>query len=280
MNLILRLNVCFLSVAVLNCLEERIYSVSLPVATLSEFHSGCNEVTLNQSRSSECLTAMHQFCQKVLFNGEQPTSGHLLGVSREVRDPVIGLSCVSACWYGNVSIGDLKNANNGCELSTSQSAECLSAIHRYCSNRFGSQYAGISQEVVASGGSLEVACFERTDIAETTPWNVLTDLQSGCVFNRSATAYCFSAASRWCQSQGASGGITQEFNSDGVTVACYDAAFSGDVFVRPATDVLEQTITIVTNVCNDSTVVCGNLFLMVHLLVTVLFVTKISSSVI
>ena len=216
--------------------------VSAPEITLSELHGGC--YTDGRSRHQDCLAAMHRFCNRVVY----PTQIHTMGISREHINERIGMSCVKASWYGNVLVSDLQKYHTGCTLSKSQHLDCLSAIHRYCVDHLDSNYAaGISQEVGIN--VLHIHCFMATHV-ENVIHSVLTNLVPDCIFPNSDSPPCFSAASRYCsQYFGYSGGITQEVNSNVMTVACYNAEFSGDVFTKRITDFYEA-INDVDKVCS------------------------------
>ena len=218
--------------------------VSAPEVVLSELHSGCN--TNRRSRHPDCVAAMHRFCNRVTY---PPTlAGTKMGISREHANQRIGMSCLQAHWGGDVSISELQRHYGGCTLQKSQHRDCLSAIHRYCRSRFGSAFAGMSQEV--GSGVLGVRCFRSTrkeSISATTlqlhhPW---------CTYPNSDTDDCFAAANRWCNSFGYSGGITQEVGNSRMTVACYNAQFSNDVFVQRISDFYTAQRRI-NNICNVS----------------------------
>ena len=66
--------------------------------------------------------------------------------------------------------------------------------------------------------------------------DVLSSLNSGCIFPDSHSGSCFSAASRYCVSMGYSGGITQEVNTNGILVACYNADFTLNAFINRDND--------------------------------------------
>ena len=158
-----------------------------------------------------------------------------LGVSREHINDRIGMSCVRSRWSGNVAISTLQSHHGGCNAGKSQHRDCLAAIHRYCKATLGgSQFAGTSQEIPSSN-ALYVKCFE-TPRKEHVRHDVLAARHSGCRFPSSDSDNCYAAASRWCVSLGHSGGITQEVNTQGVTVACYNAEFTNDVFINHVND--------------------------------------------
>ena len=196
--------------------------VSAPEITLSEVHSGCH--TNGRSHHPNCLAAMHRFCGRVSY----PSAIHTLGISREHINRRIHLSCVKSHWKGLVQIGDLSSVHSGCNIHKTQHRDCLSASHRFCTNRFGGDKAGIIQEV--RQGIVELHCFTTTR-KETVRHDVLRNLNPGCQFPNSDSDSCFSAASRWCNRYfGYSGGMTLEVNSSLIVVGCYNAEFSGIAF--------------------------------------------------
>lgn len=198
-----------------------------PDKTLSDLHSPCDNV--DKSRTSDCVAAMNRFCEQTTF----PTAINTLGVSREQQPGIIGMSCVYSEYKGVVSIDDLQKQHPYCNtIAKSQHRDCLSAIHRFCMGKLGTGYAGMSQEI-PSTESLYIACFHSTKKLHV-PFGNLTALHSGCkVPDNSDTSECFAATSRWCVKTGYDGGITQEVNHEGVTIACYNAEFVGDAFISP-----------------------------------------------
>ena len=174
---------------------------------------------------------MHRFCGRVTY----PTAMTTLGVSRELGNSRITISCIHACWSGNVPISTLQQHHGGCTASKSQHRDCLAAIHCYCKATLGgTKYAGASQEVPPNN-VLYVKCFE-TPHKEHVRLDVLAARHSSCTFPNSDPDYCYAAACRWCVSLGYSGGITQEVNTNGMTVACYKAEFSGIIFTSRISD--------------------------------------------
>ena len=198
-----------------------------PDKTLSELHSRCDNV--DKGRTSDCVAAMNRFCEQTTF----PTAISTLGVSREQQPNIIGMSCVRSEYNGVVSIDTLQQHHPECNtVAKSQHRDCLSAIHRFCMAKLGNSYAGISQEI-PSIESLYIACFHSTKKLHV-PFGDLTALHGECKFpDDSDTSDCFAAASRWCVRACYDGGITQEVNYDGITIACYNAEFAGDAFISP-----------------------------------------------
>ena len=203
--------------------------ISAPEIVLRELHGGCN--TNHKSRHPDCVAAMHRFCNRVSY--PSTLAGIKMGISREHANQRIGMSCLRPHWGGDVSISELRRHHGGCSLHKSQHRDCLAAIHRYCKSRFGSAFAGMSQEV--GHGVLGVRCFRSTR-KESVPVTVLRQHHYWCTFPNSDSDNCFAAANRWCNSFGYSGGITQEVGNSHMTVACYNAQFSNDVFVQRISD--------------------------------------------
>ena len=213
--------------ATVNCSFQLSCEISVPEIVLSELVGSCD--TNSKSRTLECTSAMHRFCNNATYPPN--LAGIKLGVSKEHTNQRIGMSCLQAHWGGDVGIAELQRHHSGCTMQKSQHRDCLSAIHQYCSGRFGSAMAGMSQEI--GSGVLRVLCFKSTR-KESVPINILRQLHSGCTYSDSDN--CFAAASRWCSSFGFSGGITQEVGNSLMTVACYNAEFSNDVFVQRISD--------------------------------------------
>ena len=216
-----------------------------PDMTLYEAHNGCRHNT--QSRSSDCVAAMHRFCGKVTY----PHAMKTFGVSREHKNNVIGMSCVNSVQMSSVYIRTLQRYHSACNtVSKSQHRDCLAAIHRYCKKKYGSNAAGISQEIPSSR-YLYVACF-RSPKKQHVPFNQLNQLHPDCKFPYSDSDHCFAAASRWCHNvnQNYAGGITQEVSRDGITVACYNAEFSGDVYISAGNDDYKKAKSEVTHICS------------------------------
>ena len=180
-------------------------NISAPEVTLSQLHWPCN--TALKARHSDCVAAMHRFCERTT----NPVKIRSLGVSREIGDNRISVSCVKSQRRVYVPVKYLRKLHKGCRsLKLSQDRHCLAATHRYCKNRYGKDFAGISQEVLARRSRFQVHCFKATH-KECVPLCVLQNIVPSCKSKRSHLSACFSAASRWCQKYfGYSGGITQE----------------------------------------------------------------------
>lgn len=205
--------------------------ISAPEATLPELHSSCNSHAV--TRSSGCYAAYHRYCNS---RTTYPTSRQSIGVSREHSNNRVGLSCIRAHWKGNVMIGELRVIHRGCNsVQRAQYRDCLSAIHRYCRNRFGQDFSGISQEVPRVD-HLYIGCF-RAAFKEYVPVSFMRSLHGRCTLPNSESDNCFAAASRFCvRYHGLSGGITQQVNSTIMLVACYDADYSQNAYLGRTTD--------------------------------------------
>ena len=220
--------------------------VSAPESTLDELNSGCYLDW--RSRTPVCVSAMHDFCNRIVYPGNIRTT---LGISRQVLNQSFAISCVKASWYGDVNVGELNNYNPDCLKYRSQHTPCLSAIHQYCINRLAStKAAGISQVMAENDDVLSIGCFIATHI-QNVSISVMTNLNPGCIWPNADTPECFEAASSYCSEYlGYAGGFMQELNGkDTMTVACYNAEFSGDVFVIRNTDFYEA-INDVDKVCS------------------------------
>lgn len=216
---------------------------SAPEITLRELNSGCSH--RSKSRTAQCARAMNQFCTRVAYPHKMTT----LGVSRENGPHRIGMSCVRARWAANVHINTLRRIHGGCNtVHKSQHRDCLSAIHRFCAKHFGHNHAGISQGVV-TGHLIPVACFALTR-KENVRHSVLRAMHPNCKFPNSHSDSCFAAASRWCSKYfGYTGGLTLEVNHLIMTVGCYNAEFSGDVFTARVVD-FYRAMSQAKEVCN------------------------------
>ena len=211
---------------------------------------------------------MHRYCGMVSF----PTNITTLGVSRENINDIIGVSCVRSQWSRNVSISTLQGYHAYCTMARTQHRHCLAAVHRYCRDVLGGmQFAGTSQEV--GHDSLLVKCFESPH-KEHVRHDVL---HNGC--NPSSHSdHCYAAASRWCVLAGYSGGITQEVNPQGITVACYNAEFSNNVFVTRTND-FHKAESRVVHICDlDFDINCSNILTLTpHFLKTETYDNRASS---
>ena len=247
-------SVVFLAVLITVCCmvgiaaaAEDVCDVIAPDITLNEVFSRCRLNT--QSRSSDCVAAMHRFCGKIIY----PTAIKAFGVSREHKKNVIGMSCVRSESMRRVHIRTLQRYHGACNTVTkNQHRDCLAAIHRYCMKSFGGNAAGISQEIPSST-YLYIACF-RSPKKQHVPFSQLNELQPECRFPYSDSDNCFAAASRWCHNVNTNyaGGITQEVNRDGITVACYNAEFSGDVYIYAGNNDYKNAKSEVTRICSIS----------------------------
>ena len=211
--------------------------VSAPQHALNQHNPGCTSD--KKIRSDACVSAIHRFCHSVIYTEESGVSRFdTLGVSKEHLPGKINISCVKAEWSDYVAMEKLQQHEKHCSLKHgSQSSHCLAAIHRFCQATLGgTNYAGTSQEVIQKEGKVFffVQCFKPAR-KEVVLHHTLADYDHSCKHHDSSykihTDGCYVAASKWCQSVGHSGGITQEANKEGVTVACYTDVFSNWVYV-------------------------------------------------
>ena len=204
-----------------------------PQVSLKELNSECKSSKM--SRSDGCVSAMHEFCQKVTY-GENEMHEETFGISQRHESGRIYMSCVKSDWSGMVSVPQLQEYDKECTVEEgSQGRHCLAAIHRFCKNKLDSDSAaGISQKVNDGFYQFYVQCF-RSPHKERILHGVLNDkkYRGSCGpfrSSRSHTDDCFEAASDWCKEKSHigsnGGGITQEVDDDGVVVACYKAEFS------------------------------------------------------
>ena len=203
--------------------------VSAPETTLDALHSGCNSNT--RTRSGDCVSAYHNYCSQTTFLSGGGSSSHI-GVSSEHIAGRVELSCIQAHWKGDVTIGELSMLHSGCNtVHKNQHRDCLAAIHRYCKENFGPDFAGISQEILSGESHLFIGCF-KVSSKENVPISILSSFHPQCAFPNSDSDFCFSAASRYCvATHGSSGGITQEVDAERMTVACYDADYTGIAYL-------------------------------------------------
>ncbi|MGZ8931265.1 MAG: hypothetical protein ACXW0O_09770, partial [Methylosarcina sp.] len=186
--------------------------------TLTNYHSGC--MGNDKSTHSDCMAAAHRYCTK--------TRSSNAGVIQEIGNRVYGTACFTASWYGDVSINELSKAHSGCNnISKSQDSECLSAVHRWCSqNSKGG--AGVVQEI--GNNVFGVACFNPQFYQDVS----LIDLKnqhSGCDnLGKSQTSDCRAAIHRWCvNNKKGNAGLSQEVGAGVFGVACIQANWYGDV---------------------------------------------------
>ncbi|CAM9579490.1 unnamed protein product [Chrysoparadoxa australica] len=185
--------------------------------SLAFFHQGCDSP--GKSRTPDCVSAMHQHCLRL---------GYGVGFSVEVGTTSIGVVCTQPEWYGDVEVSTLRDLHSGCELTRSQTADCVAAIHRYCTDEQGAN-VGISQEVGI--GVFGVACFSGT-----VHHMKLADLQTfhdDCnTLSRSQSDFCVAAISRACKERGFGAGVSQEVGSDEFAVACFNVEDERSVRIR------------------------------------------------
>lgn len=132
-----------------------------PLAQLRGLHAGCDQAT--KSQTPECMSAIHRWCEAQGRGGA--------GLAQEVGPASFAVACFRPSSYQDVSINDLRARHSGCDTTgKSQSADCLAAIHRWCSSQ-GRGTAGIAQEVGAR--VLGVACMNGTNRHEAIAQTVL-----------------------------------------------------------------------------------------------------------
>ena len=220
---LLLIGVCYGSCPIAN----KCQCLDLPDKTLRQFHAGCN--TNIRNCHPDYVAAMHRYCNSIKFPWYKPEA-RLMAASREHANNVIYFSCVKSAFAGYVAISELKMYFSHCRRTGSQTGACLAAVHRYCEAKYcGVADAGMAQEVPPD--SLYVTCF-KSSLKKVLPLATLTAKHKSCnSLGVSASDNCFAAASRWCNGQGHSGGITQEAGNGHIVVACYDSLYSAGVSV-------------------------------------------------
>ena len=215
--------------------------VSAPQQALSQHNPGC---TSDKEISSDaCVSAIHRFCWSLTYPAESRISRFkTLGVPKERQQGKISISCIEAEWSDYVAVETLQKHDKHCTLKHgSQSRHCLAAIHRFCKVTLQgiNHAAGASQEVNEERGEMYVQCF-LSSRKELVLHDTLADYDSSCKgqvpISQVHADDCHIAANKWCQSVGHSGGIAQEADEGGVTVACYTGVFSNWAYVVRSSD--------------------------------------------
>ncbi|MEO1347996.1 MAG: hypothetical protein AAFW84_04235 [Cyanobacteria bacterium J06635_15] len=194
---------------------------SIFAVNLTALHNGCN--ALHKSRTPDCVAAIHRVCSQAGRGGA--------GISQEVGSGVLGVACFDPSWYGDVSLNDLEGHHGGCnDLSKSQSADCVAAIHRYCFSS-GHGGAGVAQEVGA--GVFGVACFNPRSYQDVS-LSALSSQHEGCNdLSKSQSPDCVAAMHRWCVTNNlGSIGLAQEVGANVFGVACFNASWYGDIALQ------------------------------------------------
>ena len=215
--------------------------VSAKQQALSQHNPGCTSD--EQIKSDACVSAIHRFCWSLEYPEESGISRFkTLGVPKEHQSGKIRISCIEAEWSNYVTEEKLQEHEEYCTIKHgSQGRHCLAAIHRFCQatlGRNGTAYAGISQEVNERSGKMYVQCF-LSPRKELVLHDTLADYDDSCkshVHSQVHADKCHIAANKWCQSVGLSGGIAQEADEGGVTVACYTDVFSNWAYVVHSRD--------------------------------------------
>lgn len=191
-----------------------------PAPSLSQHHAACDRP--QRARSAVCVSAAHRTCA---------ARGANFGVTQEVSPTSAKTDCAHPAWYGDVPLAALTRLHGGCTaLDQSQTANCIAATHRYCSQRNGG-WAGLAQEVGRS--VFGVACLPTLKKVSVS-FAELSRHHSGCNGpGQAQTSDCYAAAHRYCgAAAGNALGIVQEVAAQGVTVACIPRASSADVPFR------------------------------------------------
>ena len=212
--------------------------VSAPQQALNQHNPGCTSD--KEINSDACVSAIHRFCWSLNYTKkcDPKESGpqiQLLGVPKERQKGKISISCIEANYSNYVTVETLQKYDKHCTLKHgSQSRHCLAAIYHFCQDVRGTDYAGASQEVNEESGEMYVQCF-LSSRKELVLHDTLADYDDSCKSNDLSSKVhaddCHIAANKWCQSVGHSGGIAQEADKGGVTVACYTDEFSNWAYV-------------------------------------------------
>ena len=215
--------------------------MSAPQQALSQHNSRCTSD--KELTSDACVSAIHRFCWSLTYPVESKISRlETLGVPKEHQKGKISISCIKAEWSDYVAVETLQEYDKDCTLKRGgQSRHCLAAIYHFCKVTLnGSDYAaGISQEVNEVNKEMYVQCF-LSSRREPVPHDTLADYDSSCkghdLISPAHADNCHIAANKWCESVGHSGGIAQEADKGGVTVACYTDVFSNWAYVVRSSD--------------------------------------------
>ena len=222
---------------------------SAPEVTIKDINQRCQSIIsvvhaspslihrLFGSRSGSCHQAVHDYCSQVINSATQES----VGVVRESSNSILSLSCIKADWMGDVTIREL-NEYFLCSLDALFVHNCLRAVVLYCKDKLGSNYAGLSQGIKHS--VFTVGCF-KTSAVEYLTSEVVDNLNADCKLGVYWEA-CFAAASTFCSRfLGYSGGIPTDVDSGGMTIACYDASYYGDVYLERTEEFYEARRTAV-----------------------------------
>jgi len=119
------------------CIRGESYSRA-SLRKLSEYEPECNHI--DKSQSPACVSAIYRWC------GGKP------GVAQQVRTASFMVLCFASEWEGQVLINALEEKNPKCNhVSKAQSAECLSAAHRWCTAK-GTDFKGRRGAIVIRVG--------------------------------------------------------------------------------------------------------------------------------
>lgn len=177
-----------------------------PNLKLSQYHDGCNAA--NKSRGSDCVAAAHRFCMYT-----HPST--FLGVPQEVRFDAFGILCGTHAWFGDVPYTQIPACGSG----DSQSAQCYSALHRYCDGLgLRGRVMGVAQEVtatVAGVGCIKLDRYEAVKMTELRKhYPRCNDPAKG------QSPDCIGAVRMHCVSRGYKGGLVAELGLDELGVGC------------------------------------------------------------
>ena len=209
------------------------FSYSASAEDLNDYHPECITGTIGMSppphpetiiRGSDCTAAIHRYCERQNRGG----AGFPQEIGSKSGRPIHGVACFKPSWYGDVPLNLLAAGHSGCNnIDKSQSADCMSAVHRWCAAD-GRGGAGLAQEVGPS--SFGVACFQPSSYQDVS----INDLRAqigGCdSVDKSQTSACLAAIHRWCnENHKGTAGLAQEVGNGVLGVACLNSAGYSDV---------------------------------------------------
>jgi len=146
-------------------------TTTVEVVELRTLQAKVSSCMKTHSQSQSCMSAAHRWCsdtgrggsgvaQEVgtrLFCAGGPKGGGCAQVAE------FAVACFNPTSYQIVPIGDLAALHAGCNSTAkSQHADCVAAIHRWCTN--SGSGGGVAQET--GNGVLGVACFSVAKYAD------------------------------------------------------------------------------------------------------------------
>jgi len=190
------------------CIEDK------TVCPLQSFHAGCTKQDITNSRSPDCVSAMHGFCSHAY------TKDHA-GISQEVPQDAFTVACFHADFY-RAPLSELPN----CKFDDSQHGDCVADTQNWCRNN-GHGDLGLVQEI-PDPTVFDVACFWSNWYGDMSI-SILSSYVAGCNRpHKSQTNDCVAAIHRWCNAQGYDAGIAQQRAPGVIGVGCFMTRWIGD----------------------------------------------------